>query len=116
MLNQLVIVGRLTKDIEVKTLENGKTVSNITLAIPRSYRNENGEYDTDFLDCVLWDGIAKNTSEYCRKGDLLGVKGRMTNRIDKDNNRVMEIVAEKVTFLSTRKDVNESSYEEDIKI
>ena len=77
MLNQMVLVGRLVSDPEVKTLEDGKSVSNITLAIPRSYKNENGEYETDFIDCTLWKGVAENTAEYCRKGDVIGVKGRL---------------------------------------
>ncbi|HOZ54357.1 MAG TPA: single-stranded DNA-binding protein, partial [Bacilli bacterium] len=72
MLNQIVIVGRLVRDPELRTTENGKNVTNITLAIPRSYKNSNGEYETDFVDCVLWTGIAETTTEYCKKGDLLG--------------------------------------------
>lgn len=64
MLNQVVLVGRLTKEPEVTELENGKKVTNIVLAVPRSYKNEDGEYDTDFIDCVLWESIAVNTSEY----------------------------------------------------
>ena len=105
MLNQTVIVGRLVEDPEVKELENGKKVANITLAVPRSYRNEDGDYDTDFLNCTLWSEIAENTAEYCKKGDLLGVKGRIQSRVIEDGenkNTVMEIVAEKVTFLSSK--------------
>lgn len=107
MLNQMVLVGRLVSDPEVKTLEDGKSVSNITLAIPRSFKNENGEYDTDFIDCTLWKGVAENTAEYCRKGDIIGVKGRLqvSNYEDKDtgeNRKRMDVVAEKVTFLSSR--------------
>jgi len=76
MLNQIVIVGRLVRDPELRTTENGKNVTNITLAIPRSYKNSNGEYETDFVDCVLWTGIAETTTEYCKKGDLLGINGK----------------------------------------
>lgn len=53
-MNQIILVGRLVKTPEVITTESGKNMSYITLAITRSYKNENGEYDTDFLDCVLW--------------------------------------------------------------
>lgn len=81
MLNQLVLVGRLTRDPEVKELENGKKVSNMTLAIPRSFKNEDGVYETDFIDCEMWDLIAQNTSSYCKKGDIIGVKGRL--QVDK---------------------------------
>lgn len=107
MLNQLVVIGRLVRDPELRKTENGKNVTNITLAVPRSYKNPNGEYDTDFIDCVLWSTVAESTTEYCKKGDLLGVKGRIqTRKIDVDGEKpkqVTEVVAEKVTFLSSRK-------------
>lgn len=105
MLNQIVIVGRLVKDPELKETEKGKKVTNITLAVPRSYKNVNGEYDTDFIDCVLWTGVAENTAEYCKKGDLLGVKGRVQSRTyekEEQKRYVTEVVAEKVTFLTNK--------------
>ena len=100
MLNQMVLVGRLVSDPEVKTLEDGKSVSNITLAIPRSYKNENGEYETDFIDCTLWGSVAENTSEYCKKGNIVGIKGRL-QRLE---GNTLQVVAEKVTFLSSKKE------------
>ena len=107
MLNQIVIVGRLVKDPELRQTEGGKKVTNITLAVPRSYKNSNGEYETDFIDCVLWTGIAENTTEYCKRGDILGVKGRVQTRVfempDDKKRHVTEVVAEKVTFLSSNK-------------
>ncbi len=107
MLNQTVIVGRLVRDPELKETENGKKVSNITLAVPRSFKNKMGEYETDFIDITLWESIAQNTVEYVKKGDLLGVKGRISteNIIEKDiNKNKMVLIGEKVTFLSTKKD------------
>lgn len=107
MLNQIVIVGRLTRDPELRSTEGGKKVTNITLAIPRSYKNSEGVYETDFVDCVLWTGIAENTTEYCKKGDILSVKGRVQTRTyenaEKEKRYVTEVVAEKVTFLSSRR-------------
>ncbi len=107
MLNQLVVIGRLVRDPELRKTENGKNVTNITLAVPRSYKNPNGEYDTDFIDCVLWSTVAESTTEYCKKGDLLGIKGRIQTRKieteDEKTKQVTEVVAEKVTFLSSRK-------------
>lgn len=114
MLNQTVLVGRLVDQPTVKTLEDGKDVTNITLAVPRSYKNENGEYDTDFIDCVLWNSIAQNTSEYCKKGDLVGIKGRIqTSYYEKDgeSRKKTELIAEKVTFLSTSKDIEKRKVE-----
>ena len=105
MLNQIVLVGRLVKTPELKVTDNGKKTSVITLAVPRNYKNQDGQYDTDFLECVLWTGIAENTAEYCKTGDMIGVKGRVQSRIiekeDGTKRKKTEIVAEKVTFLSS---------------
>ena len=103
-MNQIILVGRLVKTPEVVTTESGKNMSYITLAIPRSFKNMNGEYDTDFVDCILWENTAKSTSEYCKKGDIIGIKGRIQSRIvEKDDEKkyLIEIIAEKVTFLSS---------------
>lgn len=70
----------------------------------------NGEYDTDFIDCSLWDSVASCTVRYCNKGDIVGVKGRLQTRvIEKDNQKkyVLEVIAEKVTFLSSNKETEE---------
>ena len=105
MLNQVVLVGRLTRDIVVNKSDKGVKVATISLAIPRSFKNSEGLYDTDFVDCVAFDSIASNTSEYCKKGDIVGVKGRVQSRtIEKEGKTeyLMEIIAEKVTFLSNK--------------
>lgn len=106
MLNQTVLVGRLVSDPTIKESEEGKKYSNITLAVPRSYKNENGEYETDFIDVRLWTGVAENTVEYCRKGDLIGAKGRLqTREVEKEDGtktKLTEVIAEKITFLSTK--------------
>jgi len=98
MLNSLTIVGRLVSDPQINETENGDKVSTIILAIPRSYKNIDGAYDTDFIPVSLWNGIASNTCEYCRKGDLIGVKGRVAKLGDEE----MIVVAEKITFLATK--------------
>ena len=98
MLNQIVLVGRITQDPKVTELENGKKVCNVTIAIPRSYKNENGEYDTDFIKCTMWSGIAEKTSEYCKQGDLIAIKGQ-------------EVIAEKVTFLAKSKEKTDDEIE-----
>ncbi len=109
MLNQIVLVGRLVRDPELREYDGGK-YTNITLAVPRSFKNVDGNYDTDFIDCKLWDGIAENASEFCKKGDLLGIKGRIqTSSYEKDEkkNYVTELIAEKITFLSSAKNKKE---------
>lgn len=107
MLNQIVLAGRLTSDPEITTTENNKKRAYITVAVPRGYKNINGTYDTDFIRCVLWDCIAENTCEYCSKGDIVGIKGRLqTSSYEKEDGEkvyVMDVVAEKVSFLSSKK-------------
>ena len=99
MLNQVVIVGRLVEKPIVEENENEKKVCNITLAVPRSYKNAEGVYETDFIKCTSWNGIAENTAEYCGKGDLVGVKGRLQCLSGNE----LQLIAEKVSFLSSGK-------------
>ena len=108
MLNQIVLVGRLVRKPELKKAENDNQYAYITLAVPRSFKNVNGEYDTDFIDCILWNVAATNTVEFCDKGDIVGVRGRIQSRvIEKDENKTtkLEIICERVTFLSNKKNV-----------
>lgn len=106
MLNHVVLVGRLVSDPKIIETETGAKQGRITIAVPRSFKNMNGEYDTDFIDCVLWDSIAKSTKEYCYKGDVVGVKGRLqTETIEHEDGTkkyILSVVAEKVTFLSSK--------------
>ena len=113
MLNNVVLVGRIAGEIKLEKLENGGKIARLTLAIPRSFKNEEGIYEIDFIDCVLWHTVAETTKEYCRKGDIIGVKGRIQTRdIENENGekrKITEIIAERVTFLSSKK--NEESDE-----
>jgi single-strand DNA-binding protein len=88
MLNQVVIVGR------IYSIENGTLI----MAVPRSYKNEQGEYETDYIDVKLLGSIEQNVSAYCEKGDLVGIKGRLQGGLN-----TMSVIAEKVTFLSNKK-------------
>lgn len=111
MLNQTVVVGRIVADLTISVNEDGKKVSELTIAIPRSVKNKFGEYETDFVDCTLYNGIAENTAEYCKKGDLVGVKGRLETSIisneGSENVKLTKLVAEKVTFLSSKNSKDE---------
>lgn len=106
MLNQIVLVGRLVQDPQIKELENGQRVSYITLSVPRSYKNSDGIHENDFIPCIVWNNIADNVKEYCKKGDVVGIKGRIQTRQEEDK-IIIEIVAEKFTFLSSRKEKEE---------
>lgn len=106
MMNQVLIVGRLVANPEIVEKENKKETE-ITLAVNRSYKNADGIYETDFIDCILWSGIAENTVEYCKKGDVIGVRGRLETKNIEDENgkkiKVTQIIADKVTFLASKR-------------
>ena len=108
MINKVILVGRLTKDPELKYLEDGKAVTSITLAVNRNFKNQQGDYDTDFLNCTLWQKNAENTANYCRKGSVIGVTGRIQTRNYENQDGakvyVTEVIAEGVKFLSTKKE------------
>lgn len=106
-MNQIILLGRLTKDIEVNETETGKKISTMTLAVQRSYKNADGVYDTDFIECTMFDNTAQNASEYLKKGDMLGVKGRLQSR-----DKRLEVIAEKVTFLTKSKENQEEKLQE----
>ena len=104
MLNQVVLVGRLVRDFEVHMTDKNKKVATITLAVPRSFKNLEGVYETDFIDCTLWDLNATHTKEYCKKGDIIGLRGRIQSRtveVDEKRETRLQIVGEKITFLSS---------------
>lgn len=106
MLNQVVLVGRLTDDLQVTETEKGKKVTTMILAVQRTFKNTDGIYEADFIKCVLWNAVAASTSEYCKKGDIVGIKGRLqvSSYEDKDGNKkyTTDVIAEKVTFLSSK--------------
>jgi len=105
MLNQVLLVGRLTRDPEVIETENDKKVSNLTVAITRPYKNADGVYDADFIEVTLWNGIAESTAEYCKKGDVIAVRGRIqSDSYEKDGERKFStrVLAEKISFLQSR--------------
>lgn len=106
MLNQVVLVGRLTQDPSVEETENGYKRTVVNLAVNRGFKNVDGIYETDFIRCILWNGVAENTSTYCHKGDIIGVKGRIqTSSYEKDGETkyAIDVIAEKVVFLSSKK-------------
>ena len=106
-MNQVVLVGRMTSNPNVIETENGKKYTVINLAVQRAFKNQDGIYETDFIRCILWNGIASNTCEFCKIGDVIGIKERLQNRIYENNNEetqyITEVIAERVTFLSSNK-------------
>lgn len=106
MLNRAILIGRLTRDPELKYLPSGVPVANFTLAIDRSYTNKQGERETDFVPIVVWQKAAENCVKYIGKGSLVAVDGRLQIRsYDQDGQRryITEVVAGDVRFLDRRK-------------
>ena len=106
MINTVVLVGRLTKDPELKYTQGGIAVTRFTLAVNRPFSNQQGQREADFVNCVTWRKQAENMANFLRKGSLTGIEGRIqtSNFEGKDGNRVFmtEVVADSVQFLEPR--------------
>lgn len=102
MLNNITLIGRLTKSPELRYTSNGTPVTNFTLAVERNYKNKQGEKDVDFIKIVTWRGLAETCAEYLEKGRMVALNGRLQIRKSKDENRTYinpEVVANNVQFL-----------------
>lgn len=122
MLNNVVLIGRLTKDCDLRYTPNGVAVTKFTLAVDRPFNNQQGEKETDFIPIVVWRKMAEVCAQHIGKGRLVAVEGRIAVRTydgnDGQKRWVTEVVAENVRFLDKAKDktVNnpmENSYEVD---
>ena len=104
MNNLVFLIGRLTKDCELKNNEKGLDICKFNIAVTRSFKNSNGNYDTDFISCTTFSQTAKTMAHYCKKGDLIGVFGRIQVRDYEKNGEkhyLTEIIAEKIRFLAS---------------
>ena len=104
MLNRALLVGRLTRDPELRRTGSGKAVTTFNLAVERNFKSDDQE--ADFINCVCWGKIAENTERYCSKGSMVSVDGRIQTR-NYENNQgqkvyVTEVIADSVQFISTR--------------
>jgi len=106
VLNRIVLIGRLTKDPELRYTPNGKAVAGFTLAVDRPFKNQQGERETDFINIVVWGSQAENCANYLSKGKLAAVDGRLQIRTfdgqDGQRRWVTEVVADNVRFLSPK--------------
>ncbi|MCM3588144.1 single-stranded DNA-binding protein [Mesobacillus maritimus] len=106
MMNRVILVGRLTKDPELRYTPNGVAVASFTLAVNRTFTNQQGEREADFINCVVWRRAAENVANFLKKGSLAGVDGRVQTRSyeGQDGKRVYvtEVMAESVQFLEPR--------------
>jgi len=107
MLNQVILVGRTARDVELRESSSGRTFGIVTMATTRSFKNqETNSYDTDFIDVSLWGKTAENVAKYAGKGSALSIRGRITNRIldfpGEQTFRTIGIVGEQVAFIQTK--------------
>ncbi|CBY55701.1 single-stranded DNA-binding protein [Listeria monocytogenes] len=113
MMNRVVLVGRLTKDPELRYTPAGAAVATFTLAVNRPFKNGQGEQEADFIQCVVWRKPAENVANFLKKGSLTGVDGRVqTRNYEGDDGKrvyVTEIVAESVQFLEPKQNAVEGS-------
>lgn len=112
-MNIVAMVGRITKDLEIRRLSEGRVQTSFILAVNRNFRNQKGEVESDFVLCTAWGKVAENTVKYCGKGSLVGVNGRIQSRTyEREDGRrvfVTEVVADEVRFLATKQRADSSS-------
>lgn len=108
MLNKIILIGRLTKDVELRYTESGKAVANFTLAVDRPFKKAQGEKEADFIRIVVWGKQAENCANYIGKGRLAAVEGRLQIRSydgnDGQRKYITEVVADTVKFLDRPKE------------
>lgn len=113
MLNRLILMGRLVRDPELRRTQSGKAVASFTLAVERDFKTENGERETDFIDCVAWGTTAEIVSKYFTKGRMAVASGRLQirNWTDKEGNKrkAAELVADSVYFGDSKKETDSSA-------
>ena len=113
MLNKIFIMGRLTRDPELRRLENGTAVTRFSLAVDRDFKSQNGERSTDFIDVVAWRSTAEFVSKYFSKGRMAIVEGRLQVRgwQDKDGNtrKTTEVVADRMYFGDSKQEIKPDS-------
>lgn len=106
MINRAVLTGRLTRDPELKYTQGGNAVCSFTLAVDRQFRNQDGDRDSDFINCVIWRKSAENFANFTQKGSLIGIDGRIQTR-NYENQQgqrvyVTEVVVDNFAFLDSR--------------
>src|SRR5690625_3704511 len=105
-MNRVVLVGRLTRDPDLRYTPNGVAVANFTIAVNRQFKNESGEYEADFINGVVWRKPAENLANYMKKGSQIGVDGRLQSRSyegqDGKTVFVTEVVADSIQFLESK--------------
>lgn len=112
-MNKIILVGRLTRDPELRSMGNGGNVSNFSIAVNRNFKNKEGNYDADFFNCVAYRNSADFISKYFKKGNMICVEGRVQNRSydaqDGSKRYITEVIVENVEFVGGRNENSNSA-------
>ena len=112
-MNRVVLVGRITKDPELKKTNNNNSVVNFTIAVNRTFTNASGEREADFINCVAWNKTAENMAAYLNKGSLIGVDGRIQTRSYEGNDGkrvyITEVFVDNLQFLESRQSTGQNT-------
>lgn len=115
-MNVVILVGRMTKDVELRKLSDGKTVATFTVAIKRTYKANDGQ-DADFIQCVVWGRMAENLGRYCEKGSLIGVEGRLSTRSYNNSyghkTYVTEVMCSNIQYLNSKRNTSNFDIQDD---
>lgn len=106
MINNVVLVGRITKKPELKFTTTGTKYTQFSVAVQKKFKNQNGEYESDFINCLMWSTAAENFIKFTNKGSLVGIEGRIQTRsYEKDGSKkyITEVVAENFSLLESKK-------------
>lgn len=116
-MNKVILIGRICNDIELRYFENEVGVATINVAVPRAFKNAKGEYETDFIKVVLYNQVAEVLNKNCKKGDLIGIDGRIQvrNYQDKDGKSKVDtsVICEKITLLNNKPKTTKEEKKED---
>lgn len=116
MINNVVLVGRLTRDPELRYTQSNTAVATFNMAVNRNFKAQNGEYEADFINCVMWRQSAENLSNWAKKGMLLAIVGRIQTRNYEGNDGkrvyITEVVAESFRLLESREKYNQASMDQ----
>jgi single-strand DNA-binding protein len=117
-MNSVNLVGRLTRDPEMKTTESGISISNFSIAVNRQFKNKDGEYEADFINCVAFKHTADFIQKYFSKGQFIGITGRIQTRKWQDNDGktryATEVIVENATFTSGKSETNNTAQFEEV--
>lgn len=114
MINNCIIIGRITRDPELKKTQSGVSFIRFTLAVNRSFKDDSGETQADFISCIAWRAQAENLAKYMRQGSLIGVEGRIQTgsyETEQGMRYTTDVVANNITFLESKGSQNNNGYQ-----